>query len=130
MWVTHERTFPIGLWPQLGSQTDLRRTLPKAPCAFKTKMGKARGQAKRTDITFPTCLLCLATHLKKKSLPPNGVRYPRVGGTRKRCFVGINLKPHKLLENAQTPTRRVHAVLGGFWGTKAAAHAINIFSAH
>jgi len=34
-----------------------------------------------------------------------------VGGTRGRHFSGTNSKPHKLLENAQTPTRRVHAVL-------------------
>ena len=43
----------------------------------------------------------------------NGLRYPLVGETRQRCFDGINFKPHKLLENAQTPTSRVHAVLGG-----------------
>jgi len=43
---------------------------------------------------------------------PNGVRYPRVGGTRERLFDGTNFKPHNLPENAQTPTRRVHAVLG------------------
>lgn len=42
----------------------------------------------------------------------NGVRYLRVGGTRQRYFAGTNSKPHKLLENAATPTRRVHAVLG------------------
>src|SRR5215212_11732824 len=42
----------------------------------------------------------------------NGLRYPRVGGTRERHFAGINSKPHKLPENAATPTRRVHAVLG------------------
>jgi hypothetical protein len=42
----------------------------------------------------------------------NGLRYPRVGGTRERHFNGISFKPHKLLENAATPTRRVHAVLG------------------
>jgi len=45
-------------------------------------------------------------------LPPNGLRYPRVGGTRERHFDGTNFKPHKTLENAATPTRRVHAVLG------------------
>ena len=43
----------------------------------------------------------------------NGVRYPLVGGTRKRHFDGTNFKPRKLPENAQTPTSRVHAVLGG-----------------
>ena len=45
--------------------------------------------------------------------PPNGLRYPLVGGMRQRHFDGTNLKPHKLPENAQTPTSRVHAVLGG-----------------
>ena len=43
----------------------------------------------------------------------NGWRYPLVGGTRQRHFNGTNFKPHKLLENAQSPTSRVHAVLGG-----------------
>ena len=45
---------------------------------------------------------------------PNGVRYPLVGGTRQRHFDGTNLKPRRLLENAQTPTSRVHAVLAHF----------------
>src|SRR6266498_449120 len=45
--------------------------------------------------------------------PPNGLRYPLVGGTRERHFDGTHLKSHKVLENAQTPTSRVHAVLGG-----------------
>jgi hypothetical protein len=36
-----------------------------------------------------------------------------VGGTRQRHFDGTNLKPRKLPENAQTPTSRVHALLGG-----------------
>jgi hypothetical protein len=42
---------------------------------------------------------------------PNGLRYPRVGGRRERHFDGTNFQPHNLLENAATPTRRVHAVL-------------------
>jgi len=42
---------------------------------------------------------------------PNGWRYPLVGGTMGRHFAGTNSKPPKLLENAQTPTSRVHAVL-------------------
>jgi hypothetical protein len=42
---------------------------------------------------------------------PNGLRYPRVGGTGQHGFDGTNIKPHKRLENAATPTRRVHAVL-------------------
>jgi len=44
--------------------------------------------------------------------PPNGWRYPLVGGTRQRHFAGTSFKPHKLPENAQTPTSRVHAMLG------------------
>ncbi len=43
---------------------------------------------------------------------PNGVRYPRVGGTGQHHFAGTSFEPRKLPENAQTPTRRVHAVLG------------------
>lgn len=42
----------------------------------------------------------------------NGVRYPLVGGTRERYFIGTRFKPHKVPENAQSPTSRVHAVLG------------------
>jgi hypothetical protein len=45
---------------------------------------------------------------------PNGLRYPRVGGTRQRHFDETSFKPRKLPENAATPTRRVHAVLAGF----------------
>ena len=44
---------------------------------------------------------------------PNGWRYRLVGGTRERYFNGTHSKPRKLPENAQTPTSRVHAVLGG-----------------
>ena len=47
-------------------------------------------------------------------LPPNGMRYPQVGGTRERHFDGTNFQPRNLPENAATPTRRVHAVLGVF----------------
>ena len=46
---------------------------------------------------------------------PNGLRYLLVGGMRQRPFDGINLKPRKLPENAQTPTSQVHAVLGTFF---------------
>jgi hypothetical protein len=49
----------------------------------------------------------------KTTCAPNGLRYPRVGGTRQRHFAGTSFEPRKLPENAQTPTRRVHAVLGG-----------------
>jgi len=44
--------------------------------------------------------------------PANGERYPLVGGTRQHRFGGTNSKPRKLSENAQTPTSRVHALLG------------------
>ena len=47
------------------------------------------------------------------SPPPNGWRYPLVGGTRQRHLAGINSKPRKHSKNARTPTSRVHAVLGG-----------------
>jgi len=43
---------------------------------------------------------------------PNGWRYPLVGGTGQRRFDGTHCKPRKEPENAQTPTSRVHAVLG------------------
>jgi len=48
------------------------------------------------------------------NLPPNGWRYPLVGGTRQRRFDGTKLEPRKAFENAATPTRRVHAVLASF----------------
>jgi hypothetical protein len=47
-------------------------------------------------------------------LQPNGWRYPLVGGMRQRGFDGANFKPRKLPEDAQTPTSRVHALLGCF----------------
>jgi len=45
----------------------------------------------------------------------NGWRYPLVGGTRQHRFAGTNFKPRKQPENAQTPTSRVHAVLGNLY---------------
>ena len=51
---------------------------------------------------------------------PNGLRYPLVGGTRQRHFIGTNSKPHELPENAPTPTSRVHAVLARILWTKTA----------
>ncbi len=44
--------------------------------------------------------------------PPNGSRYRRLGGLRQSLFAGIHLELRKVLENAQTPRRRVHALLG------------------
>ena len=52
---------------------------------------------------------------QKKNMRSNGLRYPLVGGTRQRHFGGTNFKPRKVPENAQTPTSRVHAVLGNRW---------------
>jgi hypothetical protein len=34
------------------------------------------------------------------AVPPNGVRYPLVGGTRERKFIGTILKPRKLPERS------------------------------
>jgi hypothetical protein len=45
------------------------------------------------------------------TLPPNGERYPLVGGTRQRQFDGTNSRPRKMLENAQSPASQVDAVL-------------------
>jgi len=65
-------------------------------------------------ITLTSCTL---------TKPPNGLRYPLVGGTRQPYFDRTSFKPRKVLEKAQTPTTmapalfagdRVHAVLGGF----------------
>jgi hypothetical protein len=42
----------------------------------------------------------------------NGLRYPRVGGRGFALRCRKNSKPEKSLKIAQTPTRRVHAVLG------------------
>lgn len=38
----------------------------------------------------------------------NGWRYPLMGGTRERHFVGTSSKPRKLLENAPIPQRPLH----------------------
>src|SRR6266508_6795128 len=56
--------------------------------------------------------LCKQTSTQDLKGRANGLRYPLVGGTRQRHFDGIQLEAKKLLENAQTPTSRVHAVLG------------------
>ena len=58
--------------------------------------------------------LCKSVCILIRHQPPNGSRYPLVGGTRQRHFAGTNSKPRKVPENAQNPTSRVHAVLGAF----------------
>ena len=45
-------------------------------------------------------------------LAPNGLRYPQVGGRGQGLEAGKNLKPGKCLKTAQSPTCRVHALLG------------------
>jgi len=47
-------------------------------------------------------------------VPPNGLRYPLVGGTRQRRFDGTSFEPRNPPENAASPTSRVRAVLGVF----------------
>ena len=75
----------------------------------------------------------LAGRLGGRRGRPNGVRYAPsgvlVGGTGQRHFAGIHFKPHKLGENAATPTtmvsvhfqgsdaRRRSRVAGVCWGT-------------
>ena len=44
--------------------------------------------------------------------PPNGLRYLRVGGTRKNSKSRKSPKPEKCSKMAQNPTRQVHALLG------------------
>ena len=48
-----------------------------------------------------------------QELRANGWRYPLVGGTRQRHFVGTSFKPRKLLENAKTPTTTVLVLCQG-----------------
>ena len=50
---------------------------------------------------------CVGVQPGQSSTWHNGERYPLVGGTRQRHFAGTNFKPHKLPENAATPTSRV-----------------------
>jgi hypothetical protein len=64
-------------------------------------------------IQLLTRILNMNVPFENSDVLPNGVRYPRVGGTRERHFAGTNFKPRKPPENAASPTRRVHAVLGG-----------------
>jgi hypothetical protein len=46
------------------------------------------------------------------ALPANGLRYPRVGGRGQCLRCRKSSKPEKCLKMPQTPTRRVHALLG------------------
>ena len=57
-------------------------------------------------------------------MPANGLRYPLVGGRRERGFDGTNFELRKLPENAQTPTSRVHAVLGCLFANRVLSEGI------
>ena len=74
--------------------------------------GQVVTAGRKTDLLSHLSSFCARTPFKKKPLLANGGRYLLVGGTRQRYFVGINFKPRKTLENAQTPTSQVHALLG------------------
>ncbi|HET9914926.1 MAG TPA: hypothetical protein VFQ13_23760, partial [Anaerolineales bacterium] len=43
---------------------------------------------------------------------PNGLRYSRWGGETAKLSTEKKAEARKMLENAQTPQRRVHALLG------------------
>ena len=45
-------------------------------------------------------------------MPPNGLRYPLVGGTRQRRFDETSFEPNVNPFWRRIPTSRVHAVLG------------------
>src|SRR5215212_1066528 len=96
--------------------------IPEGNCADVVSYGESRkNNSPKESPTDNPSRLCFALASEiffsimfplfcKKA--PNGLRYPLVGGMRQRRFDGTHSKPHKLLENAQTPTSRVHAVLG------------------
>ena len=51
---------------------------------------------------------------ERRKYLPNGERYLLVGGRGLRSLCGKMFRHRKLLENAQTPTSQVHALLGCF----------------
>jgi hypothetical protein len=77
-------------------------------------MGRPRGRARQTDLAFTTGLLCPPTHLKKRKACRPTVCVTRGWVGRGHATLTEPARARKLLENAATPTRRVHAVLGGF----------------
>src|SRR5215207_7642449 len=107
-----------------------RATLRSRPFVFCIVISPYERSFRPSDSDFISLFRDFLLSLFLTSLSPNGWRYPLVGGTGQRHFSGTNSKPHKLLENAQTPTTtlapgasagvapmlfgdRVHAVLGG-----------------
>jgi len=83
-----------------------RRCITRKENGQTARAGKTNGHSFHNLLALPT------DPPQEKSMPPNGVRYPRVGGRRQHHFDGTNFEPRKLPENAASPTRRVHAVLG------------------
>ncbi len=71
------------------------------------------------NMRFDNFFILLFPEYHPKFVMPNGMRYLRVGGTRERRFAGTNLQSRKRLENAASPTRRVHAVLARTLGLRA-----------
>ena len=67
---------------------------------------------------YATMTKCRA---QRFALPASGQAWTLFGSRK-------NLKPHKVLENAQTPTCRVHAVLGSFEPFK--IHLLPLFPKH
>lgn len=61
-------------------------------------------------------------------MKPNGLRYPLVGGTRRRDFDGTHFKPRKTPENVQTPTSRVHPLLAAMGLMEELGQSIDFFS--
>ena len=94
------------------------RKIWKTPSLRKTDFANPETLLEKPNLIFKTHVNLKHKPISKKALRflrkvlPNGLRYRLVGGTRERHFAGTSLKPRKLLENAQSPTSRVHAVLG------------------
>ncbi len=120
MRLTDERHSQLRALAQFGNLTNNRRTLPKTFHTEETRWANRDGGRKSKRTPFSASIILRADPSQEKSTLANGERYPLVGlpaqagGRRQRHFAGTNFKPRKLLENAATPTSRVHAVLGNF----------------
>jgi len=77
-----DKHIPINKPSGRREETNKLGRLSGTPYSEATRRAKPRWRARHTDITFTISLLCPSTHLKKKSMPPNGLRYRLVGGTR------------------------------------------------
>ena len=61
--------------------------------------------------------LSFSLHLAFEAKPPNGVRYPLVGGRRQRRFDGASFEPRKLPENAARTHQSDARCVGHVYGT-------------